>query len=131
VAGPRLKSLRYAVEVARDGALSIPGGPVFRPPGEWTPDHLLLAALVRCSIASLRHHARHAGHELRASGAAEGTIAPRAEDGRYAFSAIDVRIQAAFDPPADDPDELFARAERDCFVGASLRIEPTYIWRAL
>ena len=30
-------------------------------PPEWTPEHLLLAALGRCSLASLRHHADRAG----------------------------------------------------------------------
>ena len=130
VARAKPKTLRYEIEVAGDGSLSLPGGSAFRPPDGWTADHLLLAALVRCSIESLRHHASRAGHELRASGTAEGTIELRAEDGRFAFSAIDVHIRAAFDPPTNEPDDLFGRAEHDCFVGASLRVKPRYTWEA-
>lgn len=128
MAGAKPKRLRYEVEVADDGGLSIPGGTAFTPADGWTADHLLLAALVRCSIESLRHHARRAGHEVRASGAAEGVIELRAQDGRFAFSTIDVRIRAAFDPPTNEPDDLFGRAEHDCFVGASLRVKPRYTW---
>jgi hypothetical protein len=32
-------------------------------------------------------------------------------------------------PRADDPADLVAKAQRDCFVGASLTIEPDYTWR--
>ena len=32
------------------------------------------------------------------------------------------------EPAPDDVRELLARAERDCFVGASLAIEPDYRW---
>jgi hypothetical protein len=31
-------------------------------------------------------------------------------------------------PPHDDLEALLAKAERDCFAGASLTAEPTYIW---
>ena len=42
---------------------------------------------------------------------------------------IDVAIDAQLEPRADDTDDLIAKAERDCFVGASLTIKPEYTWR--
>ena len=99
-------------------------------PGEgWTPEHLLLAGLVRCTIRSLAYHAGRAGIEVRASGAASGSVTKRDSDGRYAFVEIDCRLDVSFDPPTNEVDDLLAKAERDCFVGASLTVEPRYDWR--
>ena len=125
----RAKLFEYAIEVGSDGVTSLPGGASVVLPAELTPDHLLLAALVHCSIQSLAYHARRAGHELRASGSASGHVTARASDGRYAFVEIACRIEAALTPPAADPLELAARAERDCFVGATLAVKPRYEWR--
>jgi len=119
----------YVVEVDRAGRMTVPGGAQVERPEGWSPDHLLLAALVRCSIDSLIHHARRAGHEAEVSGSAEGTITKRESDGRYAFVAIQVFLDAQLTPRADDHAELIAKAERDCFVGASLTITPDYTWR--
>ncbi len=129
MAALRAKVFEYAVEVGADGRLSLPGAASLELPADWTPDHLLLAALVRCSIQSLAYHARRAGHELRASGSASGRVTARAGDGRYAFVEIDCRIEAALTPPAADTSELTARAERDCFVAATLALKPRYEWR--
>jgi organic hydroperoxide reductase OsmC/OhrA len=129
VAELRAKVFEYAVAVGSDGATSLPGGATLELPPEWTPDHLLLAALVHCSLQSLAYHARRSGHELRASGSATGRVAVRESDGRYAFAEIDCIIEAALTPPPADPSDLFAKAERDCFVGATLTVKPRYEWR--
>jgi organic hydroperoxide reductase OsmC/OhrA len=92
------------------------------------PDHLLLAALVNCSIESFRFHARRAGHEVAAAGEAQGKVTQRESDGRYAFVEIAVRIDAQLTPHATETEDLIAKAERDCFVGASLTIKPEYEW---
>ena len=125
----RAKVFEYAIEVGRDRSTTVPGGATVALPAEWTPDHLLLAALVHCSIQSLAYHARRAGHEVQASGSASGRITRRESDGRYAFVEIDCRIEAELMPPAADPSELTAKAERDCFVGATLAVTPRYEWR--
>ena len=39
-----------------------------------------------------------------------------------------MRIDAQLTPRAEDTSGLIERAERDCFVGASLRIKPEYEW---
>ena len=126
--GHTAKVLEYAVEVDNGGRMTIPGGGQFMPPEGWSADHLLLAALVRCSIDSFAYHARRAGHEVTASGEAQGTITKSGEDGRYRFVTIDVRINAQLTPRAADVDGLLAKAERDCFIGASLTLKPEYEW---
>src|SRR6476469_6476258 len=123
------KVLEYAVEVDRGNRMTIPGGAQIEHAEGWSPDHLLLAALVRCSIDSFTYHARRAGHDVSASGSAHGKITRRDTDGRYAFVTIEVAIDAQREPRADDTDALVVKAERDCFVGASLTIKPEYTWR--
>jgi organic hydroperoxide reductase OsmC/OhrA len=126
--GHTAKVLEYAVGLDNAGRMTIPGGGQFVPPEGWSADHLLLAALVRCSIDSFAYHARKAGHEVAASGEAQGKITRSGEDGRYRFVEIDVRIDAQLTPRTNEVDDLIERAERDCFVGASLTQKPEYQW---
>jgi organic hydroperoxide reductase OsmC/OhrA len=122
------KTFDYDVELDHGGRLTIPGGGQLVPPEGWSADHLLLAALVRCSIDSFVYHAHRAGHEVTASGSAHGTITKRGDDERYRFVSIDVRIDAQLTPRTTVIDDLIAKAERDCFVGASLTVKPEYEW---
>ena len=122
------KTFEYAVEVDGAGRMTIPGGGQFVPPEGWSADHLLLAALVRCSIDSFAYHARRAGHSVTADGSAQGTITKSGDDGRYRFVAISVRVEAQLTPRAPDVSALVEKAERDCFVGASLTVRPEYEW---
>ncbi|HVU78028.1 MAG TPA: OsmC family protein [Gaiellaceae bacterium] len=122
------KTLEYAVEVDGGGRMTIPGGGQLVPPEGWSADHLLLAALVRCSIDSLAYHARRAGHEVTASGSAHGTVKRSGDDNRYRFVEIGVRIDAQLEPRTNGADDLIVKAERDCFVGASLTVKPEYEW---
>jgi organic hydroperoxide reductase OsmC/OhrA len=109
--------------------MTIPGGGQFVPPEGWSADHLLLAALVRCSIDSFSYHARRAGHEVAAaSGSANGTVTAAGADGRYRFVEIETRIDVQTTPRTHEAGELIAKAERDCFIGASLALEPRYEW---
>jgi organic hydroperoxide reductase OsmC/OhrA len=122
------KVLEYAVTVDRGGRMTIPGGAQIAPAEGWSADHLLLAALVRCSIDSLTYHARRAGHRVVAAGEGSGQVTKRESDGRYAFVELSVRIDAELEPRVADPTDLLVKAERDCFVGASLTIVPVYEW---
>src|ERR1044072_5683104 len=54
------KTFEYAVEVDEAGRMTIPGGGQFVPPEGWSADHLLLAALVRCSVDGFAYDARPA-----------------------------------------------------------------------
>ena len=127
---PQAKVFDYSVELSRDGVFAIPGGAGIEPPEGWTADDLLLAALLRCSLDSFTYHARRAGHEVReASGSASGRVMRRESDGRFAFTSIDCRLAIALSPQPAEPADLVAKAERDCFVGASLAIKPDYVWQ--
>ena len=122
------KVFEYGVEIDRGGRMTVPGGAQIDRAEGWSPDHLLLAALMRCSIDSLTYHARRTGHTVSASGSAHGTVTRREADGRYALVQADVRIDAQLEPRATESAELAAKAERDCFVGASLTVTPRYEW---
>ena len=122
------KTLEYAVELDEGGHFTVPGGGQFVTPEGWSADHLLLAALVRCSIDSFAYHARRAGHTVTGTGSAHGTVTKTDDDGRYRFVAIHVRLDVQLTPRASDSAPLVMKAERDCFVGASLTVKPEYEW---
>ena len=127
----RAKELRYAVELTAAGELRDENGVTLEVPAEWSPEHLLLAALVRCSLKSLRHHARRNGVEVRsASGSGRTLVTKRELDNRYALVDTDVELAVELEPePEPDPlAELLALAARDCFVGSSLTAGPSYRW---
>jgi len=64
---------------------------------------------------------------------ARTVITKRESDGRYATSETDVELEVRFRqrPGEDELAELLAKAERDCFIGASLTTKPTYRWSVL
>ena len=125
----RPKEFRYAVELDRGGTVSADGTTPLDLPDEWTPEHLVLAGLVRCTIESLRFHAEREGIDFVASGSASGFVTKREPNDRYAFVEVDVELEVRLEPQPADRDGLFALAERDCFVGASLTTKPRYRWR--
>jgi organic hydroperoxide reductase OsmC/OhrA len=130
----RARSFDYAVSLDETwDARSDRGGGALAGSDEasWTPEHLLLAALARCSLTSLRYHCVRAGVGLTSSASTRGTVTRREEDGRFAFVEIGFEADVALEPKPDDETiaDLLAKAERDCFVGASLTAKPTYTWR--
>jgi organic hydroperoxide reductase OsmC/OhrA len=127
---PRAKRFDYAVEVRADRALAAGAAPLEIPKG-WSPEHLVLAGLIRCTLTSLAYHARRSGAEATGGGNASGVVTKREEDGRYAFVELHCALDARIDPvpEAGELRELLAKAERDCFIGASLRVRPAYRWR--
>jgi uncharacterized OsmC-like protein len=130
VAG-KAKELRYEVDFSTTGELTDEDGVRLDLPPEWTPEHLLLAALVRCSLKSLRHHAERNDVAVHsASGSSRTLVTRRASDERYALVETDVELVLRIDPEPE-PDALaglLALAERDCFVGSSLTAKPSYRW---
>jgi organic hydroperoxide reductase OsmC/OhrA len=130
----RARSFEYEVFVDETwDARSDRGGGVLAGAEEasWTPEHLLLAGLARCSLTSLRFHCVRAGVTLTASATAHGTVTQREKDGRFAFVLVTVECDVALEPKPDDATvaDLLAKAERDCFIGASLTVAPAYTWR--
>ena len=125
----RARSFSFAVSVNRDGAAtSERGGSPIPAEDAWTPEHLLLAALARCTLTSLRFHAHRDGIEVTGGADAAGEVAVRETDGRFAFVRIKVEVDVTLEPKPSSVRELLAKAERDCFVGASLTAKPRYRW---
>ncbi len=125
----KARELRFAVDLGTGGELLDENAVRLDVPPEWTPEHLVLAALVRCSLASFRYHAERAGLAVgETSGSARGMVTKREGDERYAFVELEVELAVALDPEPDEVAELLTKAERDCFVGASLTVKPSYRW---
>jgi hypothetical protein len=126
------KSFAYRVAVDRSGRISAEDEASFVDVGdEWTADHLLLAAVVRCSIVSLQFHARRADMSAVASGVARGVVTKPPGEERFRSVEIDVERDDELVPsPAPESlERLLELAERDCFVGSSLVAKPSYRWR--
>jgi organic hydroperoxide reductase OsmC/OhrA len=132
VATVRARSFDYTVSLDEEwSATSDRGGePLPHDAAAWTPEHLLLTALARCSLTSLGYHARRAELAVTSRAEARGTVTRRESDGRFGFVAVEVDATVTLDPPPghDAARALLAKAERDCFVGASLTITPVYRW---
>jgi organic hydroperoxide reductase OsmC/OhrA len=126
----RVKRKEYAIAVDRAGRMTAEGRTQVDLDEPWTPEHLVLSALAICSVTSLRFHARRANLDLIAAASASGTVTRREEDGRYAFVEVDCRVEVELDPvpPGDELTALLIKAERGCFVGASLTAKPSYRW---
>ena len=124
----RAKHFEYWITLDDDG-LTADGQPMQL--ADASAEHLLLAGLARCSIASLEHFARQHKIETTASAYASGTVTRRADDDRYGFVTIECKLDVELDPePADgDLEPLLKSAEWGCFIGASLKPPPRYRWR--
>lgn len=124
------KEFRYAVEFDKE-SFRTEDDTRLDLPEAWSPEHLLLAALVRCSLHSLKYHAKHAEIQVSHARASARALATKREsDGRYAIVETELVLDIRLEPPPD-PDrlaELLANAERDCWVGASLTAKPSYVW---
>ena len=125
------KEFRYAIGLDRAGRVTADGESPLDLDAAWTPEHLVLAGLVRCTLQSLRFHAAPLEIDFVTNGSATALITRRPEDGRYGFVEIDVKLDLELDPapPGEELAALLAKAERDCFVGASLKPSPSYSWR--
>ena len=123
------KRLEFSASIARDGSLCAEERDSLDAGGAWTSEHLVLAALARCSLASLAYHAERAGIAATGVASASGVVTKRETDGRYAFVELQCGLDVELDPPPDDLPALLALAERDCFIGASLTAPVEYEWR--
>ena len=125
------KRLEFAVTVDRERTARTDGEAPPIAAGEgWSSEHMLLAAFAKCTLTSLRYHARRAQIEATAEARAHGVVTRREEDGRYAFVEIELALDVVLDPPlaGDELEELLRAAERGCFIGNSLATPPRYRW---
>jgi len=129
---PRAKILDYSIELDRRYRVAADGGDPQQLPRDFAPEHLVLAGLARCTLTSLAYHAKRAGIAVSSSSAAAtGRVTKRPADGRYAFVELECRLDVELQPPPDPELQrgLLAKAERDCFVGASFVAPTRYAWR--
>ena len=127
----KAKELRYAVDLTAEGEFAEENGVALEVPEDWEPEHLLLAALLRCSLKSLGYHARRMGVTVRsASGNSRALVTKRESDQRYAIVEAEVELAAEIEPEPEPGAlaDLLGLTERDCFVGSSLTAEPSYRW---
>jgi organic hydroperoxide reductase OsmC/OhrA len=123
------KRLEFSASIDRDGGLCAEEREPLDPGETWTAEHLVLAALARCTLASLRFHAERAGVKSSGTAVASGVVGKRETDGRYAFVEVQCGLDVTLDPAPDDVQELLGVAERDCFISASLTTVTEYEWR--
>jgi organic hydroperoxide reductase OsmC/OhrA len=127
----RARVLQFDVTIDRAGdARSALGGSALAREDEWWAEHLVLAGLVRCTLASMSYSAHRAGLEVTGGGSAHGKVTKRDSDGLYAFVEIETRLEVDLDPAPDlsAVRQLVAWAERGCFVSNSLTAKPTHRW---
>ena len=125
------KEFRYAVDLDEGGSLRAEDGTPLQADPAWSPEHLLIAALIRCSLKSLGYHARRAHIEVSdANGSARALFTKRDDDERYSAVELEVDLAVRLMPKPGEGElaELLEKAERDCFIGASLTTKPTYRW---
>lgn len=127
----RARVFEYQVTTDSDWtAHSQLGGSAIPRESAWTPEHLLLTALTRCTLKSLEYHAKRQTVTFTASADAHGTVTRREEDERFALVSATITFDVSFEPRLEREalGDLLAKAERDCFIGASLTAKPTYVW---
>ena len=126
---PQVFEFEIGVDRSRTSRSEL-GGSALDREDEWWPEHLLLAALVRCTLASMDYFARRAGLDVVGEGRAHGTVTKRDSDGLYAFVDIQSRLEIELDPPPEQGAvrELIAEAERGCFVSNSLETRAHHHW---
>ena len=129
--GVRARVLQFDVTVDRAGdARSALGGTALPREAEWWAEHLVLAGLVRCTLASLDYAARRASVNAVSWGSAHGVVTKRDEDGLYALVEISTTLEVQLAPTLE-PDGLLgllAKAEHGCFVSNSLTAKPQHRW---
>ncbi len=123
------KRFEFAASVAPDGSLCAEDRDRLDAGQAWTAEHLVLAALCRCTLASLRFHAEKDGIRADGTAVASGVVTRRESDGRYAFVQVECGLDVTLDPEPDDVRGLVERAEHDCFISASLTAPTQYEWR--
>ena len=124
------KRREYETTVEPSGRMLADGGGPLEVAAEWTPEHLVLAALARCTLTSLRYHADRTDVAVSGGATASGAVDRRDDDGRHAFVEVTCRLEVQLDPVPEDADlrELLRLAERGCFIGSSLTASPRYEW---
>lgn len=90
-------------------------------PGLWTPEHLLVAAVATCFLATFRAFAENSRLQVvRLEVEAEGAL--EKEEGGFRFTRVVVRPRLTIADQADQEraGRLLEKAERACLISRSL-----------
>jgi len=90
-------------------------------PGMWTPEHLLVAAVATCFLATFRAFAENSKlHVVQLEVETEGLL--EKEEGGFRFTRIVVRPRLTIADPVDQEraQRLLEKAERACLISRSL-----------
>jgi peroxiredoxin-like protein len=93
-------------------------------PGLWTPEHLLLASVASCYVATFRGMSEKSNLEFNAiTVSVEGVIEKR--DGCLCFTKITLRPEAVIcrEEDLERAGRLLEKAERGCLIARSLSSE--------
>jgi peroxiredoxin-like protein len=116
----RRRGIVSAEDVPRTINFSAP--PEFQgEPGLWTPEHLLVASVATCFLATFRAFAEYSRLQvLRLEVEAEGLL--EKEEGGFRFTQIMVRPRLAIADAADEERayRMLEKAERACLISRSL-----------
>ena len=88
------KVFSYAISLDRDGAAtSDEGGSALPVEEAWSPEHLVLAGLARCTLTSLDYHAKRVGVQSAGSASASGEVTQRTTDRSTELNAALIKVQ--------------------------------------
>jgi organic hydroperoxide reductase OsmC/OhrA len=128
MANIRAKVFEYRTQLDPGHGLRAEGGDPLATGDGWSPENLLLGALLRCITASLEHYAGPAGVAVAVTGEAHGTVTLREDEGVFGLVAAEADVHVTLDP-LPDPDavvKLLRRAKAGCFVSNSLSVHPVF-----
>ena len=93
------------------------------PKGEWTPEHMLVAATAACLMTTFLAAAEASQLRVLSYEAPATGLLERADDRRYWFPRIEVRprVRVANDADRERALRLLQKAEAACLISRSLR----------
>jgi organic hydroperoxide reductase OsmC/OhrA len=96
------------------------------PGGQWTPEHMMVAAAESCTLLTFFAYARRRGVKVVSYESSAKATLGRDEDGLTRFTQLVVRpvVRVEDAESATAARELLEGIAEKCFIGASLRHEP-------
>lgn len=129
MANVRAKVFEYATQLDPGKVLRAEGADPLATGAAWTPENILLGALLRCITASLEHYAGPAGVAVAVTGEAHGTVTLREAEGVFGLVSAEADVHVTLDPLPAEPEavvKLLRRAKAGCFVSNSLSVQPVF-----
>jgi organic hydroperoxide reductase OsmC/OhrA len=128
MANVRAKVFEYATQLDPGKVLRAEGADPLATGATWTPENILLGALLRCITSSLEHYAGPAGLTVAVTGEARGTVTLREDEGVFGLVSAEADVDITLDP-LPEPEallKLLRRAKAGCFVSNSLSVKPAF-----